>query len=417
MSGFGKRFGLFIASLIALIVGVGWFSTKIKDKPYGVHDLERDKWDRIQADIRRQQSELQQLAEDSKPFPRLRTNATSHNVGVQFPFSSRSHLFTLHNDGDAPLTLTMEPSKDGNVTAELPADPIAIGESQAIAVHWQLDDEQGAFSRQVTLNTNDPRRSKLSLTINGLAPAILAFSESAFTASRVEPDQLVEASSILYSQVWSDFTIEDIECDLETFRWSAEKLPDEECKAENWLSAYRVNVSVSRRASGKFLEPLVVKVSAPAKGWRPEDTQRTSGFPMMAALADEEPLPLESNFSGRVISRINFYGEKLDRDHGLEIGLVARGKRHEFPLTVRCRGNLVPDQLAVLDIQPPELRASITPSTSRPGTYRLAVIVPEDAKQVVFNADQKHGYVKVGDPENDEVSNWFPVMGAIVDGL
>ena len=33
---------------------------------------------------------------------------------------------------------------------------------------------------------------------------------------------------------------------------------------------------------------------------------------------------------------------------------------------------------------------------------------------VVFNADSKHGYVHVGDPNDETFSNWFPVVGAVV---
>ena len=100
--------------------------------------------------------------------------------------------------------------------------------------------------------------------------------------------------------------------------------------------------------------------------------------------------------------------------NGEPFGTLVAGKAHRFNLVVRARG-AGERKIEVLDVQPPELRASLVPMPTE-GSYRLTLEVPEDCPMVVFNTHQKHGYVHVGDPrDKDNFSNWFPVNGAVVE--
>ena len=67
----------------------------------------------------------------------------------------------------------------------------------------------------------------------------------------------------------------------------------------------------------------------------------------------------------------------------------------------------------VLDIQPAELQATLTPMSTA-GSYQLTITVPADCPRVIFNTDHKRGYVQVGDPQDKDYSNWFPLIGAVV---
>ena len=89
----------------------------------------------------------------------------------------------------------------------------------------------------------------------------------------------------------------------------------------------------------------------------------------------------------------------------------------ELTLTIQpsdggARGD-VSRELAVLDVKPDELQASLEP-LSQPGSYRLTIKIPADCPFVLFNGDHQHGYVQVGDPEDPRFSNWFPLYGAVV---
>ncbi len=412
MSRFGIRIAAFVGVLVSLVVGVGLFATQVENKPYGVHDLERDKWERRQAEIR--QREQQRAAAGQQPLPVVQI-ATQHcDFGNQPPYAALSHTFRISNSGNADLQLTLNPTSSRALAVELPSDPIPAGQDAELTVRWHVGEASGAVRETITIGTNDPFRHALTLAVSGRVPVILAMTDPSFSAPRVEPDQLVEASTVLYSQCWEDFDISDVVCELENFRWAAEPLSPTECAEQGYLAAYRLTLSVSRNTKGSFEQAVKILVQPPVDGWRPAADANATADGWWTALRQGQPLQLDSMFYGRVIARIGFYSPDLHVDEGLDLGLVSCGTRRDFPVLVRYRGQQPPERLAVLDIQPPQLEATIEPLPSRPGTYRLVVSVPEDASQVVFNANQKHGFVQVGDPQHPEINNWFPLMGAIL---
>lgn len=414
MSTFGIRIAAFVGGIVSLLVGVGWFATQVENKPYGVHDLERDKWDHIQAGIRQRQQDRAAAAAGQRALPVVEVAERRFDFGTQQPYAVLSHRFRVSNSGAAALQLNLNHTSSRSLTVEVPRDPIPAGEHAEVTVRWNVGEASGAVRETVTLDTNDAFRHTRDLAVSGRVPVILGMTDQKFSAPRVEPDQLVEASTVVYSQCWEDFEISDVVCELENFQWAAEPISPTECAEHGHLAAYRLTLSVSRTTKGRFEQAVKVLVQPPTDGWRPNPDAASGSDDWWTALRNHQPLELASTFYGRVISRIGFYGPDLHVDEGLDMGLISCGTRRDFPLWVRYRGRQVPDRLAVLDIQPPQLEATIEPLASRPGTYRLVVSVPERASQVVFNANQKHGFVQVGDPDHPENNNWFPVMGAIL---
>lgn len=405
---------MFVSGIVSLLMGVGLFATQVENKPYGVHDLERDKWDRIQAGIRQRQQDRAAAAAGQRELPVVEVAERRFDFGNQQPYTVLSHRFRISNSGAAALQLKLDKTSSQSLQVDVPGDPIPAGEDAEVVVRWNVGEASGTVRETITIGSNDPFRHTLKLSVSGRVPVILQMTDQRFSAPRVEPDQLVEASTVVYSQCWEDFQISDVVCELDNFQWAAEPISPTECAEHGYLAAYRLTLSVSRTTKGSFDQAVKVLVRPPAEGWRPDPVADEGSDDWWAALRNDQPLELASTFYGRVISRIGFYGPDLHVDEGLDMGLISCGTRRDFPLLVRYRGRQVPDRLAVLDIQPPQLEATIEALASRPGTYRLVVSVPESASQVVFNANQKHGFVQVGDPDHPENNNWFPVMGAIL---
>ena len=93
--------------------------------------------------------------------------------------------------------------------------------------------------------------------------------------------------------------------------------------------------------------------------------------------------------------------------------MVSSDKDHEYHLVTRVRGD-IGRHVEVLDVEPKHVQARLK-ATKTEGTYRLTIKIPKGCPSLQFNADQKHGYVQVGDPTNKSFSNWFPLMGAVVN--
>ena len=95
---------------------------------------------------------------------------------------------------------------------------------------------------------------------------------------------------------------------------------------------------------------------------------------------------------------------------GLDLGRLPR-KEHQFH--VNCRVNGDHDrEIAILEIEPVELTAKLKKQT-RSGNYRLSIIVPKGCPMIVFNTN-KQGFVKVGDPNDVNFSNWLPIHGVVI---
>ena len=127
---------------------------------------------------------------------------------------------------------------------------------------------------------------------------------------------------------------------------------------------------------------------------------------------DDSPVQRVVKANGRVRSPINFYSPDIHMHRGMEIGVLHNDQRHDFHLTVRDRGT-GERQIEVLDVEPKWLETKLT-TTRRDREYRLTFSVPEGSDPLVFNRDNFHGYVKVGDRDDPDYSNWFPVYGAVV---
>ncbi|MDG2221801.1 MAG: DUF1573 domain-containing protein, partial [Rubripirellula sp.] len=201
-----------------------------------------------------------------------------------------------------------------------------------------------------------------------------------------------EARFFVFSQLWEDFLVTDIQCDIPGFQWHAEPgkvdvaaLADSEAR-----SAWEVRVFSAPLEIGDYQAKLTLTV-VPNDGG--------------------EAVAREMACFGKVRKPINFYHPDIHQTKGLDIGTLVSGEKHQFHVVVRTR-NDVKRKIEVLDVEPQELRAELKPLTAA-GSYRLTLIVPADCPTVVFNALEKHGYVHVGDPRNKDFSNWFPLTGAV----
>ncbi len=263
--------------------------------------------------------------------------------------------------------------------------------STEVTMTWNTGYQADHYQQTATLTTNDPLAKSITLTVSGEVRAEFITPDSVDfkTSDRAE---LTESSFVVFSQLWKSFTVENIECDLDGFEWNAEpvashvpELVDREAR-----SAWRIRVFAFSESYGEFKGNITLTV-------RPD----TGAADVVRSLA----------CAGKVRAPIGFYSPDIHKTEGLDIGTVVSDKEHEFHLVVRSRSDH-DRKIEVLDVKPEELSASLTP-LSQPGSYRLTLTVPAGCPMVVFNADQQHGYVQVGDADDKSFSNWFPLYGAV----
>ena len=78
-----------------------------------------------------------------------------------------SHNFKFTNTGTTPLILAKGHSSCKCTVGEIADSTVQPGESTTVHVTWKSKHASGAFKQSVTINTNDPNRREVMLTISG----------------------------------------------------------------------------------------------------------------------------------------------------------------------------------------------------------------------------------------------------------
>jgi hypothetical protein len=96
-------------------------------------------------------------------------NGVRHDFGKMDRTEHRRHDFTVRNDGDEQLTLsTGEPSCGACVKVfRVEKDRLAPGETTSVVFEWEARPNESEFEQSGPLNTNDPFRPTITLTVRG----------------------------------------------------------------------------------------------------------------------------------------------------------------------------------------------------------------------------------------------------------
>ena len=360
----------------------------VEYKPWGVPDSRRAEYEAKVSDIKRHTELMKGLISTKRPIAKV--PGKTFDFGMLDPHSTATHQFQIVNEGEMPLALEVLETSCKCTVGKLNSNIVEPGQATYVTMTWNTGYQNDEYEQTAVVKTNDPALKQFRLSVRGEIRAEFVVPE----VVELNPSDIAElanGSFVVYSQLWDDFTVTSVESELQGFEWAAEpvsltipELHDTEPK-----SAWKIQILGLSNKYGEFEETLTVTVR-PSKG---DEVKR------------------ELTCKGRVRAPIGFFSPNLHRTEGLDLGVVPSGKEQQFHLIVRARG-AERRTIKVLDVKPDELRASIAP-TSTEGAYRLTITIPENCPMVVFNRDSQHGYVQVGDPEDNGYSNWFPLRGVV----
>ena len=131
--------------------------------------------------------------------PTVAVDNEEHDFGVVEVDSLSRHAFRFTNKGDAPLNLTEGGTSCGRCTfAEAPKHSIAPGETVDVVVQYSAENTETEFRKTAWINTNDPDRPSVMLTIHGriaqsfkAIPSDLNYSKVSTTESKTIDMQLL----------------------------------------------------------------------------------------------------------------------------------------------------------------------------------------------------------------------------------
>jgi hypothetical protein len=285
-------------------------------------------------------------AEGSAPIaeapPRLIAEATSFDFGRMDPYTRGEHTFLVHNAGSGPLRLLDHRSTCSCTIGQFTRRPIPPGESAEVIVLWQTQANGGRFEQSAIVETNDPERPQLTFTITGNVLVHVGANPAELSLPSIRPDTRGSATTVVSSQVWSDFELRNIRSSLAGLTWKVEGASDEERDALQAVAAKRLTIELPEEMpQGYFTHWL--------------------RFELVPDAPDVAPLEYELPIRGKILRRLAVYGPGIDALGNVRLGVIdaEQGLKQRLMLKVYDRQSELP--LREIVTEPDFLRVTIAP--------------------------------------------------------
>lgn len=321
--------------------------------------------------------ELQKRAKSGGPL--VRVENPTHDFGRMDPLTQRRHLFVICNVGDAPLKLEQGPTTCKCTLSGLSNRHVLPGKAAHVVVQWNSGRDLH-YAHTAKIYTNDPRNRVIDLRIKGTVEALFRCEPKEIVFSRVAPGETQTASTVVFSQVWDDIDIADVNTSLDGLAWSIEAVDSAEKAALDARSAYRLSITLpDDLPQGYFSSPV-----------------RISGRPKGEVDVDAETFEL--GVQGKVLRRLSVYGRDVTGDGTVVFGRIPEGQGASVRLLMKLRDEDKRLVARSIECQPKSLKVNIEPyrtdSDRELGLYYLVVEVPKNAP--TFRLPPKeNGYIRI----------------------
>jgi len=300
-------------------------------------------------------------AAPSAGVPRLVVPVDLHDFGSVEPQIKLKHAFVIRNEGDGVLTLKAGPTTCSACTiAELTHDKVPPGGSTEVVVEYEAG-VRATFRQTATVLSNDPRKSRIELTVTGTISARYSINPPVLDFGNVPAGESATVETRIEQFMPGEFTVEPPQIESggssELFELRVEPLAEADLSPEAVngyqllatvkpglpLGPFRrtIRLTIGLDKEGKKAEqqiPLLGKVvsdlSIVGSGWRSDVGVLTLGsVPSKSGLSRELMLLLR----GEHRDRIEVEPKELDPPW-LKVSLGERSKLNEsvdqMPLVV-----------------------------------------------------------------------------------
>lgn len=124
---------------------------------------------------------------ENPPAPKLVCLAATFDFGERDNSQSIEHEFVIQNEGETTLEIIRAKPSCGCTVASISSKQIAPGKSATIAAKLDLKGKEGRQHKTITVESNDPEKSKTILAIKGTAIATVSVSPSSIIVPNYDP--------------------------------------------------------------------------------------------------------------------------------------------------------------------------------------------------------------------------------------
>ncbi len=326
-------------------------------------------------------------------LPRVQVDQLIYEFGAMQRGTTKSHEFTFRNVGESPLTLNVGGTSCKCTIGNVSNAPIRPGESVKVKLEWSALVNPGQFRQTASILTNDPRQSRVELSVEGEVTEATGIYPPDFMFDKVTAGDTKTADVYLLALAQQDLEVSDPELtntetrnyfDVSVERVEPAALPDPNAKA-----GVRVRLTVKPGLRlGRFDQWLAVTTNIPD--------------------AEQIKIPV----IGRVVGNISIHGRLWNEDQGvLRLGRVKSSEGVEAPLNIVIRGEGADKvELSVASVDPPELVAKIGEKKQLRETLvhvPLTIAIPQGvapmARLDISQHDEARVVLKTNYPEIPEI--------------
>jgi Protein of unknown function (DUF1573) len=316
-------------------------------------------------------------------------NGEHHDFGTMDRNAHGAHVFQVRNNGDAPLTLLPgQPTCKCTVFSSV-KERLEPGEQTEVKIEWDVKTTSAEFEQSGPLNTNDPRRPSIQLTIHGRVSDVIRPDRFDMHFSELSANDSATGSVNIYAFRTADLKVEQHEL-------------------SNPSLAPFVNVSFTPLTEDEVArEPL-------AKGGVKMTVDLKSGMPFgefnntISVRTDQNPTaPLEIHLIGNVSTDVLLSGPKTYADKLLvNLGTLSRAEATKHTVYILVKGpHRDATEVKIEKLEPNiEFKATLgDPNRDNPKIVRfpLVIEVPAQATPVSRAADGAYALIHLATTHPD----------------
>lgn len=333
--------------------------------------------------------------------PRVICTDNIYDFGVMNPGDKQTRKFTVRNDGEGDLKLSLGKTTCKCTLANLDTDVIPPGGSTDITLDWHTEEAQFRFRQAAVIHTNDPRQPMFELAVEGSVRTKLATLPTEVYFAAVPKNVGRTTDVLLYSQAFDRMEIRSIESTLPSVTATLASEPAVDSAAAPQESRYLRRLTITKAAESK-----------------PGAFQGTIRLHYVGSYhgGPEEKGILEVPFGGDTVGDLSIHGRSMVGTL-LNLGTVERSRGTKQRAYVHVRGSSQDVAFALQRATPEFLKVDfgkperLSPTMTR---YPIEVSVSPGAPEVnLLSAETGQGEVVLKTTHADHPQVRFQVSLAI----
>ena len=255
------------------------------------------------------------------PTPRVVVKQEEFEFGAMDVNAKASHDFIVTNLGEVALELTAGETSCGCTLSEIEDPRISPGESGKVTVKWTADKGEGPYTQTATIETNDPARPRITLTVSGVITRVVRPVPTELVLGHVSAGRPVAGQVRLLCYL--DVPLELSSCDLMDERTEKHFHVTFEPIAADQLEEERPKQGKLGKEGGVGEEGKPGKKESPQSGYLLNVTVKP-GLPLgvfrqtILVRTNLQSIPtVEIPVTGTVVGDISIVGRDWDEEHGV----------------------------------------------------------------------------------------------------